>query len=326
MKPWFKALDINSRSMRALMDAHGYDGVGMAFQVMQVVGESDIESITVNDLCRWLKLYPRRAVKLLPFMAAVVAEFRQVVLGKKAQTLQEVSQNFDQSFEEVSANIDQTSGKVSQNISESLVNLEGEKPRESNKYINKLEPLEKKEESEQKARACDSKFLDEVTRGADYLAKSGNPNLTNLGWVPGFLERKFTEYAERYQDRKPGLILAAWCATCDKASAEGKSALKWFEKVFDDLVANPRQPVAGKPLTAHLDKIPAWRQVSEALARGQPIQHTRTGRVYQPDEIYYRPINKTPQSNLDTIYHVDGDDLIDNVNLFQAYKMEEETP
>lgn len=345
---WFKCLNPDTEAMRALRKAYGAEGLGWALLFAHVVQDAAVESFDAEDLARWFGVYRPKAQALLPFFQALFEEVQATLPAEQeeegeppvppktkkprphstrkptedrpnsAPTLPEDRPNFDQTLIEDRPNFEGTLPELSPKIDQTLGISRGQNPRGSTSSDLDLHGERERKTHTPPASACD--FSDWIAKGVKTLQQSGNPNLTSSSWASGFLARKFEQYARELPDRKPVTILAAWAQTCEKAAADGKSAVAWFEKVLDGLVANPRQASNGKPLIPMPKPDPAWKLVYEALARGQPVQYMFNDQVFEASDLVYRPVaGDRPGSNLDTIYKKDTGDMIGSASSFKPY-------
>lgn len=101
----------------------------------------------------------------------------------------------------------------------------------------------KKKFSTQPVGACFD-FQENWTKGAEDFANeglkafiaSGNPNVTNAGWVKGYLANVFTAIRNSHPEIPVSDLLGCWQECCDDASGKAVSSPKWYRTVYENRI------------------------------------------------------------------------------------------
>lgn len=252
MRQFTKTLPARHPLVTELMDAHGPEAYAYLTILLELAHEIGAFDLTLAILARECRIKNPRLSRIFPDM--------KIIFGKAQVSLGILKKPEESSTELNKVDLSSTS--------------EGQNPHGSTRDLERSERLERGETNTQ-ARVCENPESKEFSKkGHEYAIASNNPNMSNWGWVGGYLAQQFTEIRNSRPDIPPEALLQVWRECCDDASSNTVGSPKWYRTAFANKMRDWRPGVVSKPFSHQAGTKVDPRQIVMAEHRQE-----RSGRI-----------------------------------------------
>lgn len=222
MRQFTKTLPARHPLVSELIDAHGAEAYAYLTMLLELAHEIGPFELTLAILARECRIKNPRLSRIFPDMK-IIFEKAQVSLGILKKP------------EETSTKLNEVHLSSTSEVQNPHGSTRDQREERSEREEEISPPTPTPGESEP---SPESKKIGQD--GLKYAIQSNNPNMSNFGWVEGYLSAECQKTKLSKPEMSLDAFLKTWRETCDDATNAGAHSPKWYRTTFESRIQNWR--------------------------------------------------------------------------------------